>query len=447
MNTTDHFRPIHGERIAHLIESGGLGGAERMVSELAREQSEHGCAVTVFLPERGDPWLADQLQGSAVDVEYYQLDTPLSPRCARDIANAFRRRHITLAHSHEFSMAVYGACAARAASIPHVVTMHGGRYYSGRVRRRLAMRFALASSQAAVAVSEAAAAQLSADLYVARSRIAVIPNGVRAAPPVEPTLRAELGLPASTPILLAVGNLYPVKGHRHLVEALALMPAATAAHLVIAGRGECEDDLVVLAERLGVRDRLHLLGHRADVPNLLASASVFVQPSLSEGLPCSLLEAMFAGRAVVATDVGDMGAALGQDGGLLVPPGSAQALADAIGGLLGDPARADRLASIAARRATEAYGLTTMLDRYADLYAGLLAGRRRRERVERGDDRRKEMAPRSDMASGLLVARRTNVDRRRAPLRSMAPQKNRAGKRRTSSRPAKSSGGSTQAQP
>ncbi len=444
MTIADHFGPIRGERIAHLIESGGLGGAERMVSELAREQSRNGCAVTVFLPERGDPWLAGQLQGSAVDVEYYQLDAPLSPRCARDIANAFRRRHITLAHSHEFSMAVYGACAARAASIPHIVTMHGGRYYSERVRRRLAMRFALASSQAAVAVSDAAAAQLSADLYVSRGRISVIPNGVRVAPRAVPTLRAELGLANQTPILLAVGNLYPVKGHRYLVEALALLPPELGVHVVIAGRGECEDELTLLAERLGVRDRLHLIGQRADVPNLLASADVFVQPSLSEGLPCALLEAMFAERAVVATDVGDMGAALGEQGGVLVPPGSAQAIADAVGGLLREPARAARLAAAAGRRATDAYGLTTMLERYADLYASLLATRPRRERIERGEDRRREAAPRSDVVSGLLVARRTNVDRRRSPLRSATA--GRASKRKIA-RAGKSTGSSTRAQP
>lgn len=415
LTSADHFGPIRGARIAHLIESGGLGGAERMVSELALEQSARGCEITVFLPEHADDWLASQLAGSDVDVEYYQLDTPLSPRCARDIAQAFRRRNITLAHSHEFSMAVYGACAARAASIPHVVTMHGGRYYSERVRRRLAMRFALASSQAVVAVSDAAALQLSTDLYVARGRIVVIPNGVRSAPKVESTLRTELGIPPTVPILLAVGNLYPVKGHRHLVEALGLLSSGAGVHVVIAGRGECEDDLTQLAEQLGLAPRLHVLGQRTDVTNLLAAADVFVQPSLSEGLPCALLEAMFAERPIVATDVGDMRAALGDDGGLLVPPGTAQALADALDRLLLDPPLAARLGANAGRRAAEAYGLTTMLERYADLYASLLVGRHRSWQIERQQERRVEPTPAEP--GPLSPGRRRGRSSRRRALR------------------------------
>lgn len=345
-----------------------------MVAELAIEQSARGCPTTVFLPEKGDAWLGEQLAGSNVSVARYSLDTPLSPKCAREIASDFRRRGIGLAHSHEFSMAVYGACAARTVRIPHVITMHGGRYYSERVRRRLAMRFAVGSSRATVAVSEALAAQMSEDLFIPRAQLAVIPNGVRPAPSVVPTLRAELGLPEQVPLILAVGSLYPVKGHRYLVEALGLM--STTAHLVIAGRGEVEDELRQLAATLGVDERLHLLGLRSDIPNLLGAADVFVQSSLSEGLPLALLEAMFAGRPIVATDVGDVARAVGDDGALLVSPGSAAGLAAGITRLLENPLLSATLGECARRRATTAYDLMTMVDRYAALYAPLLVPRR-----------------------------------------------------------------------
>jgi len=371
--TPDHqdlFTPIRGTRIAHLIESSGPGGAERMVVELALEQSVRGCPTTVFLPDKGDDWLASQLEGSSVVIERYNLDTPLSPQCAREIAAAFRRRNIGLAHSHEFSMAVYGACAARTVRIPHVITMHGGRYYSERMRRRLAMRFAIASSQATVAVSEVLASQMSEDLFVSRAQLAVIPNGVRPAPPVESTLRSEIGIPDGVPLLVAVGSLYQVKGHRYLLEALSMME--TDAHLAIAGRGELEEPLRDLAHSLGLSDRVHLLGLRGDIPNLLAAADVFVQPSLSEGLPLALLEAMFAGRPIVSSDVGDVHQAVGEDSALLVGPGDSQGLATAITRLLSDRALATALGENATRRARRAYGLSTMVERYAVLYAPLL---------------------------------------------------------------------------
>jgi glycosyltransferase involved in cell wall biosynthesis len=362
---------FRGEHIAHLIESTGPGGAERMVAELALEQRVRGARTTVFLPVAGEEWLADQLEGADIAIERFRHDSPLSPQCVRTLAHGFRKHGITLAHSHEFSMAVNGAVAARAVGIPHVITMHGGRYYADKMRRRFAMRFAVASSQATVAVSELLAGQLSHDLHVAPSRIVTIPNGVRPAEPPTATLRRELGIAAHARVILAVGNLYPVKGHRFLISALAELPAST--HLAIAGRGDGETALLAHAAELGLESRVHLLGHRDDIPALLAAADVFVQSSLNEGLPLAVLEAMFAGRPIVATDVGDVARAVGADGALLVAPGSAAELAAAIGRLLDQPFLASALGASAALRANRTHGLTRMVERYAALYAPLLA--------------------------------------------------------------------------
>ena len=362
---------FRGERIAHLIESTGPGGAERMVAELAMEQRVRGARTTVFLPDAGEEWLASQLDGADVAIERYRLDSPLSPQCVRTLANGFRKHGITLAHSHEFSMAVNGTCAARAVGIPHVITMHGGRYYADKMRRRLAMRFAVANSQATVAVSELLANQLSHDLRVAPARIVTIPNGVRSTTLPTASLRQELGIAAHAPLILAVGNLYPVKGHRYLISALAELPSNT--HLAIAGRGAGEIALLAHVSELGLADRVHLLGHRDDIPALLAAADVFVHPSLNEGLPLAVLEAMFAGRPIVATDVGDVARAVGADSALLVAPGNADELAAAIGRLLDQPFLASALGASAALRANRTHGLTRMVERYAALYAPLLA--------------------------------------------------------------------------
>ena len=121
---------LRGLRIAHLIECDGPGGAERMVADLARELQEAGAHNLVVLPANGEGWLAQQLAGSGVAIEYFRLDRPVSFKCARWLTGVFRRHRIALAHCHEFSMAVYGAWAAWQAGVPHVVTMHGGRYYA-----------------------------------------------------------------------------------------------------------------------------------------------------------------------------------------------------------------------------------------------------------------------------------------------------------------------------
>ena len=190
-----------------------------MLASLAGALSSGGSPGVAFLPQGGHGWLSRELTAAGVPVDYFKLERPFSHRFARELAASFRRHRIDLAHGHEFTMAFYGAWAAHKAGVPHVITMHGSRYYADRLRRRLAMRFAVGVSGCTVAVSEQLAAHMRRDLHVGFTRVAVVPNGVAPPPPPVPTLRAELGLTPADRLLLAVGSLYPVKGHRFLVDA------------------------------------------------------------------------------------------------------------------------------------------------------------------------------------------------------------------------------------
>ncbi|HYT82904.1 MAG TPA: glycosyltransferase family 4 protein [Gemmatimonadales bacterium] len=369
--------PIRGARIAQLIETDGPGGAERILAHLATELVAAGCPGVAFLPAEQEGWLSRQLAAAGIPVEYFRLERPLSPKLARALADGLRRHRIDLAHSHEFTMGFYGAWAARKAGVPHVLTMHGGRYYAARVRRRLALRAAVARSGGVVAVSHVLARQLARDLWIPPARIATIPNGIRFAAVAHSTLRAELALAPDDHLIVAVGNLYLVKGHRYLLEAVAQLSARRPnLHVAIAGRGDLAAALAQQAQQLGLPRRLHLLGLRSDVANVLAAADIFVLPSLSEGLPLALLEAMTAGRPIVASAVGEVPVALvAGAAGLLVPPGDPAALASALDRLLTNPSEARRLAESARARAAAEYGSTRMVARYAALYEPLLAER------------------------------------------------------------------------
>ncbi len=365
---------LRGVRLAHLIESDGPGGAERMVATLAASLQAAGADNLVIAPADGEGWLARELAGTGVRVESFRLDRPFSPAFARGLATTLKRNRIALAHSHEFTMAVYGAWAARRAGIPHLFTMHGSRYYAGRLQRRVAMRVAAALSGPVVAVSQSLAQHLSRDIWLRASRVVMIPNGAALARVARSTLRAELKLGPDDRLALAVGNLYPVKGHIHLLDALDLLrDRFPRLHVAIAGRGDLQTSLEERARALGVGDRVHLLGLRSDVGNVLAGADVFVLPSLSEGLPMALIEAMLAARPIIATNVGEIGSVLrgGRDG-MLVPPGDPSALANALAHVISDPAEARRLDTAAALRA-EDFTVAKMMDRYAALYGTLLS--------------------------------------------------------------------------
>jgi len=360
-------------RIAQLIESDGPGGAERVVVDLALGLQASGSRSVVFLPADGEGWLARQLEGSGVAIEYFRLDRPVSPACARSLAAAFRRHRIAIAHSHEFSMAVYGALASWLAGGQHVITMHGSRYYARRLQRRAALRAALALSGGTVAVSKQLADEISHDLLVPRSHIATISNGVRHVPADGTPIRDQLRLGAGDRLLVSVGNLYAVKGHVHLIDALALLADRhPAVHLAICGRGDLESALLARARELRLPN-VHLLGLRADVAAVLAAADVFVLPSLSEGLPLALLEAMFAGCPIVASDVGEVAAALGHgEAGALVEAGNPAALAASLDSLLSDPARARVLGERARMRAAAEYDVSHMVRCYRSIYDRLL---------------------------------------------------------------------------
>jgi glycosyltransferase involved in cell wall biosynthesis len=368
-------RRIEGLRIAHLIESDGPGGAERVLALLATALQAAGRENVVFTREGGEGWLARELAGSGVAIEYFRVERGVSAGTTRELAGAFSRHRIDVAHSHEFSMAVYGAWAAWRAGVPHVITMHGGHYYAGRLRRRLALRAAMAVSARTVAVSARLAQDISRDLLIRRPQILTIANGVRYVPPERVILRDELRLGPRDRLVVSVGNLYPVKGHQHLIDALAMVADRhPTLHLAIGGRGELEGALTSRARAHGLDGRVHLLGLRSDVPALLAAADVFALPSLSEGLPLALLEAMFAGCPIVASDVGEIGVALAQgEAGVLVPPGDAVALAEALDRVLRDPAEARALGERASRRARREYEWTRMVERYSELYESVLA--------------------------------------------------------------------------
>jgi glycosyltransferase involved in cell wall biosynthesis len=163
-------------------------------------------------------------------------------------------------------------------------------------------------------------------------------------------LRAEFGANPGQAIVLAAGRLAAQKGFGLLLDAAAewgdIRPAPL---LVIAGQGPLAGELQARAASLGLTVRF--VGHRGDLPALLAAADVFVLPSVWEGQALILQEALRAGVPVVATRVGGNPELTGEDAAILVPPGDAQRLAEAVRAVLGDPALAARLRKAAAARA------------------------------------------------------------------------------------------------
>ncbi len=237
---------------------------------------------------------------------------------------------------------------------------------------------AVADIDQIVAVSKAMRAACE-ELATPRRPVAVVPNGADTRtffPRDRAAARTRLNLPADEPIITFVGVLTPRKGIDTLVEAMGLLAKEPggAPLLVIAGIGELRDALTQRAAELGVTDRIRFVGKvpHDEVAWWMAAGDVFCLPSLSEGLPTVVCEAMACARAVVATAVdGTPEIVDDEHTGLLVPPRDANALAEALRRLLADTALRERFEAESLARATRTYTWDANARAYTTLYEAI----------------------------------------------------------------------------
>jgi glycosyltransferase involved in cell wall biosynthesis len=363
-------RPL---RIAMMLESDGPGGAEYVLIQLSEELRRRGHTIIPIGPDKGLGWLDRVLREQGFETEKFSLRRPVDFGCLRGIVRTLRRRQAEIVHAHEFTTAVYGAAAARIVGIPYVITMHGAQTVLNAWRRRVALAWAFKGSRATVGVSDDTSTYMERTLKLRPGIVTTVRNGIPVRHGSGERVRAELGLTAGELLLLSVGNLVPRKGHRVLLEALKPLAGTEVPlwRLAIAGRGKQKEPLQQLSNELGIADRVHLLGHRDDIPDLLAACDVFVMPSLWEGLPLAILEAMFAGKPVIASAISGIPEAI-ESGvqGLLVPAGDPAALTAALREVLADSTRRAAFGAAGRRRAEAEFTIGHMTDAYERLYAG-----------------------------------------------------------------------------
>ena len=360
--------------VLHLIETGGPGGAERMMVHLAAGLGPEYRSEAALIR---DSWLGTALRQRGVPVTMLRNGPHGSLGTLQDLLRIIRERRVAILHSHEFYMNTLGLVASRMMGVPLVATVHGRNYYADRFRRRAAYRL-VATLTRMVAVSEDVRLFLAERVGISHRRVTVIPNGVplNHAPSDEKTsaLRESLDLHRHSQVVGTIGSLYPVKGHRYLIDAspqvIARFPYVV---FLIVGRGGLRDELEAHARQLGVASHFRFLGHRDDVSDLLALCDIFVLPSLSEGMPLALLEAMAAGVPPIATRVGGV-SEVAEDGktGLLVPPQDSDALAERITTLLEDRALAKQIGQSAREMVASRFSIARMVQAYQEVYAQVI---------------------------------------------------------------------------
>ena len=381
--------------IGVLLHSLDVGGAEVLAGRLAAGLGGRFRFAFACLDRAGT--MAGELADRGHPVATLGRGAGLDLACARRVRDWARSENVGLIHAHQTTPFVYAALSRLppvrpwpAGSPPVLFTEHGRFHPDLPSRRRAAFnRLALRRGDAVVAVGESVKAALVANEGLPADRIGVIYNGIDLAPyATEPdaaaaehraAVRAEFGVPADAFLAVQVARLDPIKDHATAVRAVAAANRGRGGppvRLLVVGEGPERAGVERAVADAGAAGFVTLAGLRRDVPRLLAAADAGLLTSVSEGIPLTVIEAMAAGRPVVATDVGGLREVLGGAGegpaGRLAPAGDAAAVGAALRELAGDPALAAGLGAAGRRRAFSRFAERTMTDAYAARYAGML---------------------------------------------------------------------------
>ena len=390
-------------KILFVIGTLDVGGTETQLVELAT-RLDRRLFQPIVCCLAGEGPLGARLRASGIAVHPLGFLGFRSSRIPGRIVDAsrllirlwrlIRRERPAILHGMLFWAYVLGTFVGRAAGVPIIVSSRRslGLFKADKPRYLFAERVADRFTDLFIANSEAVRADTLVREPVSASAIIVIHNGLdltRFDQAPDRALAAALDV-AGRPCAIVVSNFIRYKGHEYLLRAwrdvLHRFPSAV---MMLVGDGLLRPELEALVDELQIRPSVRFLGVRHDVPALLALADVYVHPSLQEGYSNALLEAMAAGKAVVATAVGGNVEAV-SDGvdGLLVPPQDAGALASAISRLLGDRASARRMGELARRSVHDRYEIGAMVRAYEGVYMELLT-----KRCDRGQGERAPAGP------------------------------------------------------
>ncbi|MDH5220481.1 MAG: glycosyltransferase family 4 protein [Betaproteobacteria bacterium] len=361
-----------------VIDDASIGGGQQHVLTLAERLTARGVKVAVVCEASG--YLVDELHRRAIP--HHALRQPERPslRALADATGVIRASGARLVHTHGGTAGFYGRLAARrAGDVRAVHTYHGIHYLHQksvhkRVLHRAIDRFLLRWTDEVICVAKSDRDLALKEGLALPDHVSVIYNGIE---PSRFEPRGAKGRAHDRFIVGTVGRLHEQKGHAHLLEAAALVRRALPqVQFRIIGDGPLRGQLEAQARMHRVDDVVEFLGARDDVPEQLRQFDLFVLPSLWEGLPYVLLEAMAAGVPVVATDVDGVREVIADRAeGVLVPPRNAQALADAVIDLAANGAWRAELGAKGAHIVRERFGLDTMIEQTMGAYARALLPR------------------------------------------------------------------------
>ena len=356
--------------LAELAGSSSYGGGERYLELLLDRVDRTRFRPLLICPEPGS--FVGRMKERGVETRLVHLAPLFNPIALWRLTRLLVREHVTILQTHGARANFYGRIAGRLAGVPVIIsTIHNSLkdYKVSPLTRWLytvLLRLTLPLVHRILCVSEANRGDLIEECPAAAAKAHTVYNGVDlsafSSQPNHQKVRQELGV-TEGPVLVTIGRLTEQKGHRYLLQALScLLETWPQLCCLFVGEGELQDALRRMAIDLGVERACRFVGVREDIPDILTAADVFVLPSLSEGFPFVLLEALAMGCPVVASRVNGVPELIeDHKTGLLVPPRDPQALARAIRDMLDDRRAALRMGAAGRALVRERFTVNRMV--------------------------------------------------------------------------------------
>ena len=366
-------------RILQLRSDIGFFGAERVVYHLAQgfQKRGHWSAVgLIHSSENANDDFKSALEHDGILSPVFQTKHPFDRHAIHEIRDFISSQGVQLVHSHGYKADFYAWAACRKKNITLVSTCHPwletatsrkARFYT------LLDKIILNGFDHVIAISESVRKECQWGRLKAKN-ICTIENGIDLQPFLKDkcsrNLKEELNIDRKAKVICTVGRLSPEKGHEVLLKAFSqIIKIRRDTVLLIVGDGDEKPNLQQKTQQLNIDRQTIFAGTRNDIPDVLAITDVFVLPSLTEGMPMALLEAMAAKKAIVATTVGDIPDIIKNNhSGLLVQPGDENSLANALLRLLDDEKLSEELSKHAFKYVRKRYNVDRMCEQYLKLY-------------------------------------------------------------------------------
>ena len=372
------MQPIN---ILHVISKLPIGGVEnQLLLTLKNYDRIKLNPLVCSLLDKGE--IGKEIEDAGIEViALNKLKHRFDRSIAKDIYKLIKTRNVKIVRTHQYHANLYGRLAAWLAKVPCIIaSVHNVYTIDRKLHRRMINRFLARFTDKVVAVSEIVKKDILKYDGLREDKVMIIHNGIDTERLLNidgNVIRSEFNISSDVPVIGTIGRLTFQKGQKYLIEAVSkIKEKFPSIMLLIVGDGPIKDELQNYSKTLGLNKHVIFTGSRRDIPPLLAAMDIFVLPSLWEGLPNALLEAMASGKTIIATDIPPIREIINNEKiGILVPARDSKAMASSIELLLNDKTSAETFCKSAQERAFSDFNITTTVDKYTNLYKDILSNK------------------------------------------------------------------------